>query len=398
MGKPHRCRSGEEGEIADMFNSVLLLTESEGDGEKYGRGHPLFETCREFYLDVIERDRLFLEDMSEKDFVSYFEKDFPPGFITREKERARQILDDLYAIAQSAVVRYELAPVYTFVLYHLVRDWFANYKDRQKEVGTKKAEAFLPDKIQGYLKSRDVAPHMKGVIREWVTDEDVCLADFQETYDGDFTSTDFAERIATFYLKDDWFMLQILGVEIQNFFDLLPNDLRDRCLYKYRERKETMPSHKMQESESPCVFISYSWDTERHKQWVGELANRLEQDGVRVILDQKDLALGDPMALFMEKAIESSDYVFIVCTPDYKRKADARLGGVGYEESIISSDVLLHQNHRKYIPILAAGSWETAVPLWARGKYGMDLSRWPNDPAGYSEILAGLKKPVELQR
>lgn len=44
----------------------------------------------------------------------------------------------------------------------------------------------------------------------------------------------------------------------------------------------------------------------------------------------------------MERAVEDSDFVLIICTPTtYKKKADQRLGGVGYEEFIITTDVLI---------------------------------------------------------
>lgn len=121
------------------------------------------------------------------------------------------------------------------------------------------------------------------------------------------------------------------------------------------------------------VFISYSWDSDSHKAWVKQLSDKLNENEITTILDQNDLALGDPLTHFMEQSIASSDYVLLVCTPEYKYKADSRKGGVGYEESIITADVYTHQNHRKYIPILAAGSWETSTPVWANGKLGVDL-------------------------
>ena len=42
----------------------------------------------------------------------------------------------------------------------------------------------------------------------------------------------------------------------------------------------------------PRVFVSYSHDTEPHKDWVLQLATRLVANGVDVILDQWDLTLG----------------------------------------------------------------------------------------------------------
>ena len=34
------------------------------------------------------------------------------------------------------------------------------------------------------------------------------------------------------------------------------------------------------------VFISYSWDSDAHKEWVRQLGERLVTNGVEVILDQ----------------------------------------------------------------------------------------------------------------
>ena len=382
------------GKVRDMFGSALLTEAVISDAGRYDPDHPLMKTCYAFYLDVVERNMMFSENMSDKEFENYFADDFPPGFIKREKNRARQVVDDLHAIAKSEVIRYELDPIYTYVMYHFILDWFECYMDNQAEEGRKRAERYLPDIVQEYLKSREISPRIKRLIREWTTDADVCRGDFQNTYNGDYTSTDFAERIAAFYLNDDSFMLQMLGVKIQEFFDLLPNDLRDKCIRKYYGKQNSKMSKELYPTQIPCVFLSYSWDTKQHKKWVEKLAEQLEQDGVRVILDQKDLSPGDPMTLFMEKSIEHSDYVLFICTPGYKQKADARVGGVGYEESIITSDVLLNQNHRKYIPILASGSWEISLPVWARGKYGVDLSRWPADTTGYMQILNTLKSDV----
>ena len=47
--------------------------------------------------------------------------------------------------------------------------------------------------------------------------------------------------------------------------------------------------------EHPKVFISYSYDTPEHKQWVSELGAKLRRKGVEVILDQWHLRLGDDL-------------------------------------------------------------------------------------------------------
>ena len=43
---------------------------------------------------------------------------------------------------------------------------------------------------------------------------------------------------------------------------------------------------------TPRVFLSYSHDCEAHKAWVRRLAERLQEGGVEVTLDQWDLQIG----------------------------------------------------------------------------------------------------------
>lgn len=98
------------------------------------------------------------------------------------------------------------------------------------------------------------------------------------------------------------------------------------------------------------------------------------------------------MPQFMEQSIANSGFVLIICTPTYKIKADARKGGVGYEESIISSDVYINQNHRKYITVLASGTWAESTPIWAGGKYGVDLSINPYSEDEYKKLIRTITK------
>lgn len=43
---------------------------------------------------------------------------------------------------------------------------------------------------------------------------------------------------------------------------------------------------------TPRIFLSYSWTSEEHVQWVLELAERLRADSVDAVLDQWDLKEG----------------------------------------------------------------------------------------------------------
>lgn len=122
-----------------------------------------------------------------------------------------------------------------------------------------------------------------------------------------------------------------------------------------------------------AVFISYSWDSPEHINWVKGLADRLLRDHIDVKLDQWDLIPGQQVPQFMEESIRDTDFVLIICTPAYKQKSDKRSGGVGYEGNIFTAEILYKQNQLKYLPVLRSDEWLNAAPTSLSGKYYIDL-------------------------
>lgn len=139
------------------------------------------------------------------------------------------------------------------------------------------------------------------------------------------------------------------------------------------------------------IFVSYSWDSESHKEKVRRFVQDLRLNGIDVIYDG-DLQLGDRLQHFMEDSIAKSDMVFFICTPNYKERADNRIAGVGYENNIISNELYESNNEQKFIPILFDGSWEASLPIWAKGKLGIDLSTQDLYESNYNKLLSQLKK------
>lgn len=376
-----------------MFNSSLLVkTSLDLNDGKFSSKDPLVKACHDFYLDVIRTEIEMWQDQggTDKDFAHRFNDVFPRGFIRRDIERAKNVIFDLYDIAVSPVLRFELSPINTYVMYGLIEGWFLAWEDDKEML-------CVPRGLKTYLRKKKVSGRDAEIILDWFTDNHVCLNDFAETYNGDYISERFAEEVASMYLAEgsNAFGLQMLRVTIDEFFDLLPNDLRYLCIQKYERENQNIKMDYVSEKKinhSRTAFVSYSWDNEQHKRWVKNLSDKLVENGIQVILDQNDLLLGDPLPHFMEQSIVESDYVLIICTPHYKQKADARKGGVGYEESIISSDVFMTQNHRKYITILAEGTWETSTPIWAGGKYGVNLSDHQLDGEEFDKLINGLKR------
>ncbi|MBL8875815.1 MAG: toll/interleukin-1 receptor domain-containing protein [Phycisphaerae bacterium] len=137
----------------------------------------------------------------------------------------------------------------------------------------------------------------------------------------------------------------------------------------------------------PTAFISYTWESDPHKEWVRTLAARLRGEGVDVKLDQWECHPGDQLPAFMETAIRENDFALIVCTPKYKSKSEQRIGGAGYEGDVMTGEVFTTGNHRKFIPILRSGAWADAAPSWLTAKYRIDLSGEPYSEDQYHDLL-----------
>ena len=128
-----------------------------------------------------------------------------------------------------------------------------------------------------------------------------------------------------------------------------------------------------EEVKIPTAFISYSWDSDEHKDWVLNLAVKLRKDGVNVILDRWSIKPGDYFPEFMERSVRESDFILIICTSNYKEKSNNRKGGVGYEQSIMTAEAARGTNHSKFIPILLNETWEKSAASWVEGKYYINL-------------------------
>ncbi|MHB9955777.1 toll/interleukin-1 receptor domain-containing protein [Vibrio campbellii] len=124
----------------------------------------------------------------------------------------------------------------------------------------------------------------------------------------------------------------------------------------------------------PKVFISYSHDSQEHKKWVLELAQRLRNSGVDAILDQFRLGLGDDLGSFMEQGVVTSDRIIMVCTETYVGKANDGLGGVGYEKMIMTADYMNKIETKKVIPLIRQKG-SNDVPAFLKSRLHINFSR-----------------------
>lgn len=163
--------------------------------------------------------------------------------------------------------------------------------------------------------------------------------------------------------------------------------------------KAELPIKEDTQSTNPIVFISYSWDDEEHKNWVLELAQRLSNDGVEVILDRYSLSPGANLQHFIENNIEKADRILIIFTPNYKLRADKRTGGVGVEYSIMN--VELYRNITstgKIIPLLRKGTMVESIPTFMQQFIHIDIRNESDFENGYNELIREIYKEPKIKK
>ena len=133
------------------------------------------------------------------------------------------------------------------------------------------------------------------------------------------------------------------------------------------------------------VFISYSWSTPEHEEWVLDLATSLRESGVDVVLDKWDLREGHDANVFMEKMVTDKEItkVAIVCDRTYAEKSNARKGGTGTEAQIISKELYQKEDQDKFVAVVTETDerGKPCLPAYYTSRIYIDFS----DRSLYSE-------------
>ena len=152
------------------------------------------------------------------------------------------------------------------------------------------------------------------------------------------------------------------------------------------------------ELKPPQAFISYSWTSPDHEQWVLDLATRLRESGVDAILDRWDLREGADKFAFMEKMVTdpSVDKVIVVCDQLYAEKADGRAGGVGTETTIISQELYSQidptAQAQKFVAVITEKDemGQAYVPTFLKSRIYIDMSEVARYGEGFEQLLRWL--------
>lgn len=144
----------------------------------------------------------------------------------------------------------------------------------------------------------------------------------------------------------------------------------------------------------PKVFISYSWTSDLHTEWVADLGERLMNDGIEVVLDQWSLEDGQDINVFMEKMVTDPTIKRVIIISDslYAAKADGRKGGVGTETQIISKEVYESVDQNKFIPAVRERDEDgkPCLPVYLKTRKYIDFSDSDTEADAYDQLIRNI--------
>src|SRR5659263_59872 len=123
---------------------------------------------------------------------------------------------------------------------------------------------------------------------------------------------------------------------------------------------------------NPKVFISYSHDSEEHKDRALALSDRLRADGIECIIDQYETSPPEGWAQWMIKQVKKANFVLIVCTETYQLRFEGeeepeKGKGAIWAGVIITQQIYEAQaRNEKFIPVIFTAEDETHIPTILR--------------------------------
>ncbi len=144
--------------------------------------------------------------------------------------------------------------------------------------------------------------------------------------------------------------------------------------------------------DAPRVFLSYSHDSDEHRDRVLALADRLCADGIDTHLDQYETSPAEGWPRWMRRQISDADFVLVVATSIYERRfeGEEEVGkglGVRWEGASLTQE--LYEAGAKtttFIPVIFGRQAAGHIPLILRPFTWYDLSTYD----GYEQLYRRL--------
>lgn len=142
------------------------------------------------------------------------------------------------------------------------------------------------------------------------------------------------------------------------------------------------PLHFAMTRSNPIAFLSYSHDSDDHRDRVLELAQQLRMHGIDARVDRFVASPAEGWARWMQQQLEEAEFVLAICTSTYKRRFEgvdeaSESGNGSMWEGFLSTQIIYDDRtlNTKCIPIVMPGSKRNDIPRALRSGTSYELPR-----------------------
>lgn len=164
----------------------------------------------------------------------------PRDYVARKPDECRRLIDELYEIIVSPVIRDYIKPKYEYILYHVIYAWKESCGNDYIPI---ELDTNLREEISSCKEFIEDETGSNGILND--------LEDFDRFlnscfYDTDFLVDDLSSLVSLYLDVPDAFLATFSDVNLDEYLDLMPVDLRE--LYINKKQKDLLQDNLKEES------------------------------------------------------------------------------------------------------------------------------------------------------
>lgn len=162
----------------------------------------------------------------------------PRDYVTRKPKECRNLIDELHEMVTSDIIRDWIKPKYEYLLYMIIESWAGIREDAPEILIPKPLDKELLKEIENEPRfiADDGVNTILEILLHFDSFYDICFFDY------DFSPDNLSNMVRAYLLRPDIYQRFYSDVNLDDYLDLMPVDLRELYIEKNLEIRNSLSS------------------------------------------------------------------------------------------------------------------------------------------------------------